>query len=161
MLDWKYRPKTEDEKNSRELPASEREETPESFASRHVKTITFWTCFAVLLALFGPISIFQLYKATKTTEGKAMTESDLVTLSMLGDRLTLEDLTVYHGELGEGDDRVTFYVKVDQYILFAVKSKQTGKLDFCTLTDSKTEDSIDIRTENVQEFLNSHRNSKG
>lgn len=161
MGDWKYRPRTEDEKKKRALPASEREETPESFASKHVKTITFWICFAVLLALFGPISIFHLYQASKTTDGKVMTESDLVALSSLGDRMTLEDLTVYAGERGESDDRVTFYVKVDQYILFAVKNKQTGKLDFCILTDSKTKDNIDIRKENVRDFLDSHRNSKG
>ncbi len=157
MLDWKYRPKDQRER-PRELPEDEREETPESFASRHVKTITFLICLGVLLALFGPVSIFHIYRSMdREAEGIVMTEADLLSLASLGERLTMKDLTKFQGKMGENDSRTTFYIYYEDYILFAVENKKTGMLDFCMLTHSASEESIDIRKDNVRAFLEAHQ----
>lgn len=159
MLDWKYRPKTEEvqaaQKKTDEIP----EETPEGFASKNIKTIAFLITLGVLLALIGPISIFHIYEAyvEAQSEGSlSMTQADVIALSKYGAALKLEQLTVYRGELGENDARRTYHVTFDHYVLFAVESKETKTLDFCLLTDTLTEDSIDIRVDNVEAFLASH-----
>ena len=159
MLDWKYRPKDQRE-SPKILPEDEREETPESFASKHVKTITFLICLGVLLALFGPVSVFHIYRSMERGEdgGSAvMTEADLLALASLGERLTMKDLTGFQGEMGENESRTTFYIYYEDYILFAVENKKTGMLDFCMLTHTDSEESIDIRKDNVRAFLEAHQ----
>ncbi|MBE6634398.1 MAG: hypothetical protein E7620_08690 [Ruminococcaceae bacterium] len=158
MKDWKYRPKTEEERLAARKE-EEVEETPESFASKHVKSITFFICLGVLLALIGPFSVFYLYEQYQERQaesGVEMTVADLVTLSRKGVALKLEDITVYRGDWGENDLRITYSVMVDHYVLFAVHNKESKTLDFCLLTDAETGDSIDIRADDVQAFLASH-----
>lgn len=158
MLDWKYRPKSQEEplkKGSDE----DLEESPEGFASKHVKSITFFICLGVLLALIGPYSVFYIYERYQEKQAESGTEmqvADLVALSKKGPGLKLEDITVYRGDRGENDLRITYNVMVDHYVLFAVHNKESKSLDFCLLTDSKTGDSIDIRADDVQAFLASH-----
>ena len=162
-LDWKYTPKRERERNEPsptqpdKLPA---EEKPESFASKHAKTITFWVCLAVLLATIGPFSVFWLHdqfeKVTEEQNGKTMTAEAVVALASLGERLTMENLKAYEGESSESEYREYYYIYFEHYILLAVRDTRLNRLDFCTLTDKNTQDSIDIRTDDVAAFLASH-----
>ena len=154
-LDWKYTPKDKTELSSQEIP----EEAPESFASRHVKVITFVVCVAVLLLVFGPIGILHWHEMGKVDKlgEKTMTEAALVLLSRKGTALTLDDLTVYHGELTENNDRRVYTVKFGDYLLLSIQSKTTGKLDFCTLTHMPSEESIEVMTADVAAFFENHQ----
>ncbi len=161
-LDWKYRPKEKPTAETEDrLPV---EETPESFASRHAKTITFWVCLVLLLATIGPFSVFWIHdhfaKATEAQAGKTMTAEEVVRLSSLGQGLTMSHLKAYEGERSENEYREYYYIYFDHYILLAVQDTRLGVLDFCTLTDKNTQDSIDVRTDDVAAFLASHGTEK-
>ncbi len=161
LLDWKYRPNEVDEKAAKKAKEeSEREETPESFSSKHAKTITFFVCLGVLLALIGPFSVFQIYHwindGIEEMQGKSMTEQDIYRLALQKDKLTMEMLHAYEGESSKSDYREFYYIYFDNYILLAVQDTRTRVLDFCTLTDKTTGDSIDVLKEDVEAFLASH-----
>ncbi|MBR7098491.1 MAG: hypothetical protein IKC59_03670 [Clostridia bacterium] len=163
MLDWKYRPKTEAEKSESAERKAEKEqiaeETPEGFASKNAKTITFTVMLILFLAFFGPISVFTVYRQitdAREQEGVVMTEADLVTLGSLGDALTLDHLRGYQGTESENDQRINYIVYLDGYVLLTMHDKASGALSICPLTDAETNDSIDIRYEDVEAFLASH-----
>ena len=153
-LNWKYTPKDKTVDLSQDIP----EETPESFASRNVKVITFLVCVAVLLLVFGPIGILHWHEMGKTDKlgDKPMTEAALVSLSRKGASLSMKDLTAYQGEMTENDARRVYTIEFDGYLLLSIESKDTGKLDFCTLTHIATQDSVEVMTGNVMNFFDTH-----
>ena len=163
MLDWKYQPKTEAEKaelaEKKAKKEREAEETPEGFASKNAKTITFTVMLVLFLVFFGPISVFTIYRQitdAREQEGAILTESELVTLGNLGDSLTLDHLRAYQGTESENDQRINYIVYLDGYVLLGMHDKASGALSICLLTDAETNDSIDIRYEDVEAFLASH-----
>lgn len=163
MLDWKYRPKTETEKAEIAEKKAQKEqvaeETPEGFASKNAKTITFTVMLVLFLVFFGPISVFTIYRQitdARENDGVVMTEADLVTLGSLGDSLTIDHLRAYQGTESENDQRINYIVYLDGYVLLTMHDKASGALSISLLTDAETNDSIDIRYEDVQAFLASH-----
>lgn len=163
MLDWKYRPKTDEEKAKLAARKAEKErldeETPEGFASKNAKTITFTVMLVLFLVFFGPISVFTVYRQitdAREQEGVVMTEADLVTLGRMGDLLTLDHVRAYQGTESENDQRINYVVYLDGYVLLTMHDKESGVLSICLLTDAETNDSIDIRYEDVEAFLASH-----
>jgi hypothetical protein len=161
FLDWKYRPNEAEQPTEKKQKApAEVEEKPEGFASKNVKTITFLICLGVLLAVIGPISVFHIYHwindGIEEQAGKPMTEQDVTYLSSLGKGLTMEMLRTYAGESSVSDYREFYYIYFENYILLAVQDTETRVLDFCTLTDKTTGDSIEIRTDDVAAFFASH-----
>ncbi len=162
MLDWKYRPKT-DEERAEELQKKadkerEKEETPEGFASKNAKTITFVVMLVLFLAFFGPISVFTISKQIsqeKENQGAEITETDLIALGNLGEALTMDHLRYYRGVEGDGEYSVTYLIRTEEYILYAAQEKSTNML-IVLLTDIETGDQIDIVQEDVEAFLNAH-----
>ena len=162
MLDWKYRPKSDGERaaetEQKAKAEQEREETPEGFASKNAKTITFTVMVALFLAFFGPVTVFQIYKhfAAEADARVDMTQTDLVSLGKIGESLTMDHLRGYTGTENENEERITYLIRMDGYILNAVQEKGKNTLSVCLLTDSESGDSIDIRYEDVEAFLASH-----
>ncbi len=154
-LDWKYTPKDKTAPSEQEIP----EETPESFASRHVKVITFLVCMAVLFLVFGPIGFLHWHEMGKVDKmgDKPMTEAALAALSRKGTALTLSDLTNYKGEMTENDERRVYTIKFDDYHLLCIETKATGKLDFCTLTHLPCGASLEVMTSDVTIFFTEHQ----
>ncbi len=154
-LDWKYEPKKKMPLQDQEIP----EETPESFASKHVKVITFLVCMAVLFLVFGPIGFLHWHEMGKVDKmgDKPMTELALASLSQRRSALTMSDFTAYKGEMTENDERRVYTIQFDSYHLLCIESKATGKLDFCKLTHLSCGESMDVLTEDVTPFLTEHR----
>ncbi len=162
MLDWKYRPKTDEDRaaetEKKAEKEREKEEKPEGFASKNAKTITFTVMLVLFLAFFGPISVFTIYNQISKAEenqGVEITEADLIELGKLGTALTMDHLRYYRGTESEGDHTVTYLIRTEEYILHAAQEKATGAMRVL-LTDVETEDQIDVMTEDVEAFLDSH-----
>lgn len=162
MLDWKYRPKTDEEleaeRKKRAQKEQEREEKPEGFASKNAKTITFVVMLTLFLAFFGPISVFTIYKQISRAEenqGAEMTEADLIALGKLGTALTMDDLHRYEGTESENEYRRTYVIRMEKYLINAMEDKSTGALSVL-LTNVETEEQIDMVYEDVEAFLASH-----
>lgn len=161
MPDWKYRPKERITGTAEEKENEIKEQTPEGFASKNVKVITFVICITAFLLLFGPVTIFRLidHYSEKDMPGQAMTAETLLQIAERGRSLTMEDLQRYEGELSDSDERTYYYIQFDRYMILGVQNKETKRLDFCTLTDEKTSDTLDLMrdgTEALKEFLKEH-----
>ena len=163
MADWKYRPRAEREAEAEKRlneqnQAALREETPEGFASRNVKVITFVVCLAIFLILFGPVNIFWLQKQKQAGEvnGAVMTEADAIRLSSLGKNLRLEDLRQFEGTLNESDSVTIYTVLFDDYVLMAMAPAGDEQIDVCTLTHIDTEEQVDLMTGDVRAFFEAH-----
>ena len=161
MPDWKYRPKERITGTDEEKEHEIKEQTPEGFASKNVKVITFVICITAFLLLFGPVTIFRLisHYSEKDMPGQAMTAETLLQIAERGRSLTMEDLQRYEGELSDSDERTYYYIQFDRYMILGVQNKETKRLDFCTLTDEKTSDTLDLMrdgTEALKEFLKEH-----
>ena len=164
MLDWKYTPKAKQQTTPAEEPietkvVAEPEETPEGFASKNAKTITFTVMLVLFLVFFGPISVFTIYRQmsdTREYKGAVMTEADLVTLGRMGEGLTAAQVRTYARTESESEGRKTYVVELDDYILQVVEDKASGQLMICLLTARTSGDNIDIRYDDVEAFLASH-----
>ena len=162
MLDWKYRPKSDEEcaaeAEQKAKLEQEREETPEGFASKNAKTITFTVMVVLFLAFFGPFTVFHAYKyfSEKADTRVELTQADLVSLGNVGDALTMDHLRGYVGTENENEYRVTYVIQTEDYILTAVQEKGVGTLSVCLLTDVESGESIDMRKDDVEAFLASH-----
>ena len=158
FLEWKYRPKSKDMSPDAK-DATEVEETPEGFASRNAKTITFLVTLAVLLLLIGPISVFTIYRqltGIREYDGEVMTEEDIILLGNLGVDFRASYLRGYERSESKSDGRRTYIVKTEKYILNVVENEETGEVIVSLLTDKDSGDCIDIRVSDVEEFLASH-----
>ena len=163
MKDWKYVPKAKQAPLDEMTPVAsvmpEPEETPESFASKNAKTITFVVVLVLLLALFGPISVFTIYRqltGVREHEGDVMTEADLVELGTLGDNFRVAHIRRFERSESKSDGHRTYIIKMEKYILNVVEDEETGEVIVCLLTERDSGDSIDIRLEDVEAFLASH-----
>lgn len=157
MLDWKYKPK---EKTTPEEPSKDAiaEEKPESFASRHVKVITFIVCMAVFFVLCGPVNVFWLWqrKHDGYVDGIPMTQADLIRLSEQENLRTIADLQKYEGQRSDGENRIFYTIEFDHYILLCIGDKNTMQVLTCSLEDTETEDQVDVLTGNVRAFFDTH-----
>jgi len=164
MLDWKYTPKTKqaqptEEEASEPKKAVDVEEAPEGFASKNAKTITFTVMMVIFLVLFGPISVFTIYRQlsdTKEYDGEIMTEAHLIELGRLGNSLSVDHIRCFARSESESRERRTYIVELDDYILNVTQDKASGELSVCLLTARKSGDHIDIRFDDVEAFLSSH-----
>lgn len=163
MRDWKYTPKakqaTLDEDTSVTVKTEDPEETPEGFASKNAKTITFFVTLAVLLLLIGPVSVFTIYRqmtGVREYEGEMMTEADLITLGNLGTDFRATHIQSFERSESKNDGRRTYIVKMEKYILNVVENENTGEVIVSLLTDRDSGDCIDIRISDVEAFLASH-----
>ncbi len=162
MLDWKYTPKAKQVQQTEETPEltiNIKEETPEGFASKNAKTITFVVMLVLFLMFLGPISVFTIYRQmtdVREYDGEVMTESDLIELGKLGDGLSTAHIRRYARSESESKGRRTYIVDLDDYILRILEDTASKQLSVCLLTDRETGDNIDIRFENVEAFLSSH-----
>ncbi len=163
MKDWKYTPKAKqtplDAAEPVESATAEPEETPEGFASKHAKTITFLVTLAVLLLLIGPVSVFTVYRqmtGIREYKGDVMTEADLVALGDLGGDFRAAHIQGYERSESENEGRRTYIIKTEKYIFNVLEDEETGEVLVCLLTDRDSGDSIDIRVADVEAFLASH-----
>ena len=163
MKDWRYVPKSKqaplDETTPVTSETTEIEETPEGFASKHAKTITFVVMLALFLVLFGPISVFTIYRSltgVREYDGEVMTEEDLVALGNLGVDFRASYIRGYERSESKNDGRRTYIIKMERYILNVVEDEETGEVIVCLLTDRDSGDCVDIRAVDVEEFLASH-----
>ena len=162
MLDWKYRPKTDEERaaetEKKAQKEREKEEKPEGFASKNAKTITFTVMLVLFLAFLGPVSVFTVYRQISKAEenqGVEITEADVIELKRLGSSLTMDHLRYYRGVEGDGQHAITYLIRTDDFIIHAAQAKATGAIQVL-LTDVETGDQIDVMTADVEGFFASH-----
>ena len=163
MKDWRYVPKAKraplDEATPVTSETTETEETPEGFASKNAKTITFVVMLVLFLVLFGPISVFTIYRSLtdiREYEGEVMTEDDLIMLGNLGVDFRAAYIQSYERSESKSDGRRTYIIKMEKYILNVVEDEETGEVIVCLLTDRDSGDCVDIRSVDVEAFLASH-----
>lgn len=162
MLDWKYRPKTEEnlaaEKGRKEKSKRTGEEKPEGFASQNVKTITFSVMVILFLALFGPFSVFTIHKQIveyREAKKPEITENDLVDLGALKYDITMDDVRAFKGVESEDDEKISYVIYAEEFIFYAEQEKDSDVLTYTNLRTRKKEKikEIDIRNENVVNFF--------
>ena len=162
MKDWKYTPKAKQASHAEAIPEAQveiQEESPEGFASKNAKTITFTVMLILFLVFFGPISVFTIYRQlsdSKDYDGEVMTEADLIELGNLGEDLTVAHVRCFSRSESESKERRNYIVELDDYILNVVEDKESGQIAASILTARKSGDHIDIRFDEVEAFLASH-----
>ena len=162
MKDWKYTTRAKQAPPTEEIPELQvaiKEETPEGFASKNAKTITFTVMLVLFLVFFGPISVFTIYRQlsdSKDYNGEVMTEADLVELGNLGEGLTVAHIQCFSRSESQSEERRNYIIELDDYILNVVEDKASGQISVCLLTARKSGDHIDIRFDDVEAFLASH-----
>ena len=166
MKDWKYTPKAKmaEAAPTEESASAEATEVmytvkTEGFASRNAKTITFVVMLVLFFVFFGPISVFTIYKQLtdiREYEGEVMTEEDLVVLGRLGENIRPAHIIAFERSESSNNGRRTYIVKMEKYILNMVEDEETGEVIVCLLTDRDSGDHIDLRTDDVIEFLGTH-----
>lgn len=164
MADWKYRPRAEREAEAaRQLTQRQkeeiREETPEGFASRNVKVITFVICLAVLLILIGPVNIFWLRKQKNPAgevAGAEMTVADVLRISERGENLRLADLEGFAHTVSNSENFTICTISFGPYLLMAVSPSGEQRVQVCTLTHVDSGEEVDVMTGDVDAFLAAH-----
>ena len=163
MLNWKYRPKTNEELAAeyKEKAQAETtvEEKPEGFASKNVKSITFIIMVALFLVFLGPVSVFTIrsqineYRESKKAE---ITQEDLIELSNYGLDLTMDDIRKFKGNENKDESgTVTYFITNDSFIFYAEQMEGSDVLTYTNLQHRNKDNakSIDIRYDDVEKFF--------
>ena len=114
----------------------------------------------ILLVLVFVMVVFGCSKSEPEPDPNQLTLDKVVELSSKGDELTWEDFEQYHGvECGSGLYIVRYEID-DDYELVIGGTSSTGSPMYINLVRKDSEDEsgfIDIRTEDVQEFIDETR----
>ena len=162
MLDWKYRPKTNEEPAAeQEIKAKEEplgEEKPEGFASKNAKTITFLVMVALFLVFLGPLSVFTIrdrIQEAREANKPEMTADDLLDLSALKMDITMDDVREFKGHESENDGTISYIIYADEFIFYAEQEWDSSVLTYTNLRTRNKDKvkEIDIRTDSVINFF--------
>ena len=132
------------------------ENKTESFASRHVRTITFLVCIGIFLALCGPISIFTVknWIANAGKSERTMTSDELIRLMKdPSSYMNLEYLQKYRGTRTAGDFSDSYYIEFEDFLLLVVQNRETTAVETCLVTNMKTGETLNLKKVNVNEQL--------
>ena len=114
----------------------------------------------IVLVLVFVIGMFGCSKPESEPDPNQLTLDKVVELSSKGEELTWEDFEQYHGvECGSGLYIVRYEID-DDYELVIGGTSATGSPMYINLVRKDSEDEsgfIDIRTEDVQEFIDETR----
>ena len=126
----------------------------ETFFTRNVKLITFLICIAVFLGIFGPLSVFHIYRYYTEMQEDAsyvdMTVDDLRALAKRADTLTEKDFERFtredggEWEVGPKTGRM-FYIQIgERYQLSCMVEVQTRQVVYLSLYDGDRNETHDL-----------------
>ena len=164
MLDWKYRPKTNEELAAEDKEKAQAETTveekPEGFASKNVKSITFIIMVALFLVFLGPMSVFTIrdrIEERRDAKKPTITQDDVLDLSFYKSDLTIEQVMEFKGHESRDETKTSYIIFTDEFI-FYVEQENDSPVVTDTYLRSRNKDKnteIDIRTDNVINFFTS------
>lgn len=128
----------------------------ETFFTRNVRMLTFLICVAVFLAVFGPMSIFQINSCVeeKMSAGDAMTVEDVRTFAARRGQLKLSDFEDYAKEESEGDDVILYTISVEgDYLVMVGARDEDAALHYFTVTNIKTDETVDVMATTYSQSL--------
>ena len=128
----------------------------ENFFSRNTKTITFIITISVFLIIFIPIATLEAtnYFSDDYDGRPQMTVNDVIQLSDQRSTLAEKHFKQYAGVTTESEYEVHYKIMIDPYyFLYAVIEKQTGKVQYCTLSNLDTGHEVDVLTGDVRAFF--------
>lgn len=123
----------------------------ENFFTRHVKLIAFLITIGVLLAVFIPIAIWDGRDYLDEDENlPKMTTEDLIVLIDRKNTLTMEDFMQFSGTTLEQLDGTYYYITIEPHYSVMVRHDvHTGKIDYCTMQNSKNGETFDLLSDDV------------
>ena len=164
MLDWKYRPKTNEELAAEDKEKAQAETTveekPEGFASKNVKSITFIIMVALFLVFLGPMSVFTIrdrIEERRDAKKPTITQDDVLDLSFYKTDLTIEQVMEFKEHESRDETKTSYIIFTDEFI-FYVEQEYDSPVVTDTYLRSRNKDKnteIDIRTDNVINFFTS------
>ena len=164
MLNWKYQRKTDEEiaaeREKKILEEQTREEKPESFASRNVKTITFSIMLALFLVFLGPLSVFTIrdrINDAREARKPEITQDDVLDLSLYEESLTIDQVKKFKGHESRDETKTSYIIFTEEFILY-VEQEHDSPVVTDTYLRSRNKDNnneIDIRTDSVINFFTS------
>ena len=148
-LNFKFTKKKNEEAPEVELVAEPEIDTAgetETFWTRNVRLLTFLICTAVFLAVFGPISVFQIKSCIEeNATGDPLTADAVITLAERRLALKLSDFEDYEKTVSEGEDAVLYTIKVgEEYLVMVGAEDEDGMLTTFTVSRIQTDETVDV-----------------
>ena len=128
----------------------------EKFATRNVRLITFLVCIGIFLAVFGPISVFQIkeYLENRSDSSPEMTLEELEALTDGGKELLFSEFTKYKGDLQDWDFEVCYIIRIAPHYRVIVGARdKTSKVEYITVRNLETGEEADLLKQDVSDIL--------